>query len=87
MNNKIGFLETYNKDAQKVEKSSDRLKSLISLGMIFIIVILQIILGKEFNDWGFAVIVFLFLLYSAAPKALEKIAIVKYLKSKVSVKG
>lgn len=77
---KIGFCETYNEKAQKVEKSSDRLKSIISLFMVFLIVLGQFYFGDgDFDTWGFIGVVFLFLLYSAAPKALKDMAAIKNL--------
>ncbi len=74
---KIGTFETYNKDAGMVEKSSDRVKSIISLFMAFLIVAGQIWQAGTMGDWGFVTVVFIFLLYSAAPKALKEIAALK----------
>ncbi len=77
---KIGFFETYNEKAQTIEKSSDRLKSVMSLIMVFLIVAGQFFLGEaNFDTWGFIGVVFLFLLYSAAPKALKDMAAIKNL--------
>lgn len=77
---KLGFFETYNEKAQMIEKSSDRMKSVISLVMVFLIVTGQFFLGEaNFDGWGFIGVVFLFLLYSAAPKALKDMAAIKNL--------
>jgi hypothetical protein len=74
---KIGFLETYNSESGRIEKSSDRLKSVIALIMAFLIVAGQLYVGGDFQDWGFVAVVFIFLLYSATPKALKDIAAIK----------
>jgi len=74
---KIKYFETYNKEAEMIEKSSDRLKSIIALFMAFAIVAGQVLIAKDMADWGFVTVVFFFLLYSAAPKALKEIAALK----------
>jgi hypothetical protein len=74
---KIGYFETYNKEANLVEKSSDRLKSVAALLMAFLIVAGQLYVGGNFQDWGFVAVVFIFLLYSATPKALKDITAIK----------
>jgi hypothetical protein len=76
---KIGYLETYDSKSGMIEKSSDRLKSLISLVMAFIIVIGQFVWGDGFDSWGFVAIVLIFLINSATPKALKDIAAIKNL--------
>lgn len=74
---KIGFLETYNKEAGKIEKSSDRLKSRIALIMAFLIVIGQLYFNGSFDSWGFFGVIVLFLTYSAAPKTFKEMAAIK----------
>ena len=70
---KIRYLETYNAEADMIEKSSDRLKSIIALFMAFVLIVLNIVTGGEI-EWGLIMIVFLFLAYSAAPQTMQKLA-------------
>ncbi|MBS3777453.1 MAG: hypothetical protein KGY70_19820 [Bacteroidales bacterium] len=83
---KLGYLETYNKEADMIEKSSDRQKSYFALFMAFLIVAGQIWQAGSMDDWGFVAIVFIFLLYSAAPKALKEIAALKNFASDIKGK-
>ena len=84
---KLNFLETYNKEADRIEKSSDRLKSIIALFMAFVIVAGQVWQAEDMADWGFVTVVFIFLLYSAAPQSLQKIAALKNFATGIKGKG